>query len=82
MPEKTVIRYTTAPVEYDGFQTVTVRIVGMLDGKKPVREICCQAEHVRWQEQRNGSGMHPTYTPEEFANVAQQRWFAPTQEFG
>ena len=80
MPETTVVRYTTAPVEYDGFGTLTICVVGILDGKKPVRKISCQAQHVRWQEARNGSGMHPTFTPEEFAEVAKQRWFTPMTE--
>lgn len=50
--------YTAAPLDYDGFSTVTVRVVGR-DNRRgnPVREVMMQRRDYDWQTTRYDSGM-------------------------
>lgn len=74
--EPCTMAYTTAPESYDGFGTETVAVVGTLDGK-PLRKIETPSIFASWQAQRNGSGLHSTYTETEFTHVRQMPWFQP-----
>jgi len=56
-----VSRWTTAPTDYDCFGTTTAELCGDWHGK-PLRRILCHPHHVSYQEGRNGSGMHPTWS--------------------
>lgn len=63
--------YTTAPEAYDGFGTKTVEAawtwVSKSNGaRKPVRKVSIPYEHFEWQSMRYGSGLHPTWTEEQF----------------
>ena len=49
--------YTTAPVDYDGFGTRTVRLAGHTDRGKTVRLVETADEHATWQRLRYQSGM-------------------------
>ncbi len=53
----TVWRYTTAPVDYDGFGTQTIAVAGFSSEKK-VRLVQIHSKHFHWQDCRYGSGMH------------------------
>ena len=75
----TQITYTTAPSDYDGFGTETLRVVGTMAGK-PVRQVDTPVEHVEWQRQRYGSGLYPAYTAKEFRELIAYPW-AQYQEF-
>lgn len=48
--------WTTAPVDYDGFGTRTVRIAGYDSRSRPVRLVETPTEHVDWQRHRYWSG--------------------------
>ena len=69
--KKYVERYTTAPEAYDGFGTKTIEIVGYYrnDPTRPVRKISVNPDHLDWQSGRNGSGLHPTWTEEQFQEL-------------
>jgi len=67
-------RFTTAPVEYDGFGTRTVRVIGR-DNGRDVREVEIDERHLAWQETRYGSGMHPSWTPADVAKLKAAPWF-------
>lgn len=63
--------YTTAPESYDGFGTRTIETgwnwVSKSNGaRRPVRKIVIQDDHLDWQRCRNSSGLHPTWTEEQF----------------
>jgi len=58
--------YTTAPEDYDGFGTRTVETIGKGVRGKAWRLIETPAEHINWQKGRNGSGLHPTWSREEW----------------
>lgn len=53
--ERAVVTYTTAPEDYDGFGTRTVRVAGAMRGKS-VREVQTPARQSEWQRQRYYSG--------------------------
>ena len=74
-----VSTYTTAPVDYDGFGTETVAIVGMFH-KKPLRHVETPVEHVEWQRMRYGSGLHCALDTEEFARIQGLPWYTPTTQ--
>ena len=59
------LRYTTAPVDYDGFGTVDHGIVGETSGKE-VRLVGISPEHLDWQEMRYGSGMHCSHSKDSW----------------
>jgi hypothetical protein len=59
------VRYTTAPEAYDGFGTITVRVVGTFAGK-PLRCVAIQPAHLEWQTCRYNSGLHPCWTQAQF----------------
>lgn len=66
-----MFHYTTAPEAYDGFGTKTIEVVGDWVSKsngqrKPVRKVQIDPEHFNWQSMRYSSGMHPTWTEEQF----------------
>jgi hypothetical protein len=50
--------FTAAPLDYDGFSTVTVRVVGR-DNRRgnPVREVTMHRRDYDWQTARYDSGM-------------------------
>ena len=68
MEAQCIIAYTTAPASYFGFGTTALEACGTYCGKV-VLKIAMRPEHAEWQRQRNGSGMHPTWTEEEFTAV-------------
>ena len=68
-----VSTYTTAPVDYDGFGTETVAVVGTFD-KKPLRHVETPVEHVEWQRMRYGSGLHCALDVEEFRKIQGLPW--------
>lgn len=75
-----VSRWTTAPADYDCFGTTTAELCGDWQGK-PLRRILCHPHHVDYQEGRNGSGMHPTWSEdprieEREAAERRERWRA------
>jgi hypothetical protein len=47
--------YTDAPVDYDGFGTTTIIVVGKTR-RGDVRHVDVAPDHLRWQEGRYGSG--------------------------
>jgi hypothetical protein len=50
--------WTSAPVDYDGFGTVTVEAdCGVYCGK-PIRKVETPLKHLNWQRDRYGSGLH------------------------
>jgi hypothetical protein len=61
---------TTAPDDYDGFGTRTVRIAGWLQrtDREPeeVRLVETPEEHVDWQRGRYSSGIYLVNTPEQW----------------
>jgi hypothetical protein len=50
--------WTTAPVDYDGFGTVTIDDGVALHCGKFLREVATPRRHVQWQRDRYGSGLH------------------------
>lgn len=64
----TVIRYTTAPADYDGGGTKSLGIVGLLHGK-PFRQVQIQSDNLAWQEHRYWSGFHRPWPEDEFPNL-------------
>lgn len=59
--------YTTAPVDYDGFGTKTVRAnCGLNNNGKIWRLIQIRNDAFQWQNGRNGSGMHATVSVSDF----------------
>lgn len=69
--------YTTAPEAYDGFGTATVaaewaHVNHSKTMCKPVRKVSIPDEHFQWQSMRYGSGLHPTWTEEQFQE--ERRW--------
>ena len=55
------ITYTTAPVDYDGFGTETLEIIGTWDGGLSsgfVRRVSTPSEHITWQRARYESGCY------------------------
>ncbi len=61
----TIVRFTTAPEDYDGFGTVSEGVRGIVCGK-PVRRVRIRPGALQWQESRYASGMHASVTAEEF----------------
>ena len=59
------LRYTTAPVDYDGFGTKCHGVVGTTCGKD-VRLVGIDPDHLNWQDMRYGSGMHSCRTREDW----------------
>lgn len=74
MPET---RYTTAPIDYDGFGTRTVFPDCGSDSGKTIRQVAIHAEHLQWQETRYSSGMHASWKPEDFDRMRAAPWFKP-----
>lgn len=59
--------YTTAPEAYDGFGTKTITPdCGKNSNGKTWRMIQIEDRNLNWQDGRNGSGMHPTISPDDF----------------
>lgn len=74
------IRYTTAPVDYDAFGTQTLENNCGADSSRPdrpFRKVSIRAEHLKWHEARYGSGMHASFTEEQFAKLKTENWFIP-----
>lgn len=85
MSGPTGITYTSAPPDYDGFGTLTVReCAGVLKSSgKVVREVRTPAEHVDWQRNRYYSGgIYATFTPAEFAQAVEYKLVVPAQNRG
>lgn len=62
-----VLHVTSAPVEYDGFGTREMEVLGRSTrGNTVYRLIDVQDENLGWQIGRNASGMHPTMTVDEW----------------
>lgn len=60
--------YTTAPIDYDGFGTVTYDHDAGTDNRGlTIRKVRIEPEHWDWQTMRYGSGLHGVATPEEAA---------------
>jgi hypothetical protein len=76
-----VVTYTTAPVAYDGFGTETLAVVGTLKGKE-VRKVDTPEQHVEWQRQRYGSGLHYALSQAQFDDLIQYAFagWVPTEE--
>jgi hypothetical protein len=58
---ETIVLYTSAPENYDGFGTRTLAVVGHVGHsrhKEPVRKVAIEKEHLEWQLGRYGSGLH------------------------
>lgn len=56
--EVTTILHTTAPIEYDGFGTITVdEYTGTINGRK-LRSVNINNAHLEWQKARYLSGLH------------------------
>ena len=55
-----LLRFTTAPAVYDGFSTREESACVGHDRDKVVRAISFEPKDEKWQEGRNGSGMHFT----------------------
>jgi hypothetical protein len=68
--------YTTAPADYDGFGSETVRVLGCFNDK-PLRQVETPLEHVQWQRDRYGSGLYPAFTEEQMATLVASRWYTP-----
>lgn len=59
--------YTTAPEAYDGFGTKTINPdCGKNSNGKTWRLIQIEDRNLNWQDGRNGSGMHPTISVDDF----------------
>jgi DNA polymerase III sliding clamp (beta) subunit (PCNA family) len=59
--------YTTAPEAYDGFGTKTITPdCGKNSNGKTWRMIQVEDRNLNWQDGRNGSGMHPTISVDDF----------------
>lgn len=73
--------YTSAPPDYDGFGTVTVRdCAGVLKSGKVLREVATPAEHVEWQRNRYYSGgIYATFTPVQFEQAVEYKLVAPAE---
>lgn len=54
----TVLLYTTAPPEYDGGLTTTIRVAGRDARLGDVREVSLPEDDVDWQAGRYASGMY------------------------
>lgn len=58
-PPASTEMYTSAPEAYDGFGTKTLAVVGRdRQSGNPVRKVAVENDHMDWQTQRYGSGMH------------------------
>lgn len=69
-------RYTTAPVDYDGFGTRDRGVAGY-DGDKPVRLVEIDPRHLEWQTGRYGSGLHAALTRSQWDGLVRAglaRW--------
>jgi hypothetical protein len=68
----TMITYTDAPRDYDGFQSFTVYEVGLVDspmGFRPVRKVSTPDEHAQWQRTRYASGGYLSASQAEMAKL-------------
>lgn len=75
-----VTRFTTAEKDYDGFGTETIEETGYHDrNRRPVRKVQIRAEHLDWQEGRNGSGLRQTCTEEQFNEFVEMGAFTLIQ---
>ena len=61
--------YTNAPVDYDGFGTRTVKVVGKT-ANGPVRKVETLDEHVEWQRSRYESGPFFAASEATFPRIA------------
>lgn len=75
--------WTNAPEAYDGFGTATIETTGLTyEGRSgpydfPFRRIRVHPDHVRWQADRNSSGLYVTLTTEAWAQFLLDRKVAP-----
>jgi hypothetical protein len=61
--------WTSAPVDYDGFGTVTVASdCGVYCGK-PIRKVETALKHLNWQRDRYGSGLHTAASARQWADI-------------
>lgn len=56
-----LVRFTTAPSDYDGFQTETAEECGEYKGRQ-LRKVLIDPRYLTWHESRYGSGLHPTWS--------------------
>lgn len=61
--------FTSAPEDYDGFGTTTIRVAGINRRGQSVREVETPDSAVEWQRMRYGSGLHLAASVEEFAKL-------------
>lgn len=59
--------YTTAPEDYDGFGTYTVKVVAKDKRDRDIRMVETPAAHVNWQRNRYFSGCHGAWTEADYA---------------
>ena len=53
-----LIHYTSAPENYDGFGTKTIRILGKDRKGDTIRQVEIKNEHFMWQDTRYVSGLY------------------------
>lgn len=56
--ERRAFTYTTAPADYDWFDSSTVRVVGHDKRGRPIRLVSSDPKHVQSQRERYMSGLH------------------------
>ncbi len=67
-----MLTWTDAPTAYDGFGTITIEVVSLIDspmGKRPVRKVETPRENVEWQRSRYASGGYLSASMEELPRV-------------
>jgi len=77
--DDTVVTYTTAPADYDGFGTRTDRAAVARSSGKLIRRVRTPAPHVNWQRMRYGSGLHMAADEAEFAKMREYGLLEPAQ---
>ncbi len=65
---KTILTYTDAPVDYDGFGTRTLRVVGT-GPRGSVRLVETPDLHLEWQRARYASGMYLSASESEIGRL-------------
>lgn len=80
-----MIRYTTAPEDYDGFGTKTIvgnvaHLVqrGEIVQDRVVREISIEPQNLSWQTMRYSSGSYVCLTREKFREALEMDLFRTT----
>ena len=70
--------FTTAPENFDGFETKTLKQTNTYDKKgRELRQVEMQDEHARWQTLRYQSGLHCTLDERTFIEWIQHGFISP-----